>query len=199
MAWPDEVFLNRTKLTVDGGISRAALLLLGRPESSHLLLPHPAQMTWKLEGPERAYEHFSPPFLLNTTALYRRIRNIQMRILPDDELLAIELAKYDQKIVLEALHNCIAHQDYTRNGRITVIEQPDRLILENEGVFFEGQPGDYIAGHKTPRRYRNPFLAQAMAELNMIDTMGYGIHEMYMGQRRRYFRCPITILQNPMW
>jgi ATP-dependent DNA helicase RecG len=46
---------------------------------------------------------------------------------------------------------------------------------------LKGQPGDYIAGTKTPRRYRNPFLAQAMTELNMIYTMGYCIHEMYAG------------------
>ncbi|MBT3471543.1 MAG: transcriptional regulator [Gammaproteobacteria bacterium] len=188
--WSDAAFLDRARLTIEGRITRAALLLLGKAESAYLLLPHPAQLTWKLEGVERAYEHFGPPFLLNTTTLYQRIRNIQMRILPEDELLAIELAKYDQKIVLEALHNCIVHQDYARNGRITVTEQLDRLILENEGGFFEGLPGDYIAGHKTPRRYRNPFLAQAMAELNMIDTMGYGIHEMFLGQRRRYFPMP---------
>ncbi len=188
--WPDATFLNRAKLTLDGKITRAALLLLGKPEVAPLLSPHPAQMTWKLEGAERAYEHFGPPFLLNTTALYQKIRNFQMRILPEDELLAIELAKYDQKIILEALHNCIAHQDYHRNGRIIVTEYPDRLVLENEGSFFEGVPADYISGHKTPRRYRNPFLAQAMAELSMIDTMGYGIHEMYAGQRRRFFPLP---------
>jgi ATP-dependent DNA helicase RecG len=45
-------------------------------------------LTWSLEGPERAYEHFGLPFLLNTTQLYQRIRNIQLRILPQDELLA---------------------------------------------------------------------------------------------------------------
>jgi ATP-dependent DNA helicase RecG len=56
--------------------------------------------------------------------------------------------------------------------------------------FFEGLPADYIAGTKTPKRYRNPFLAQAMAELNMIDTMGYGIHEMHLGQARRFFPMP---------
>jgi ATP-dependent DNA helicase RecG len=92
--------------------------------------------------------------------------------------------------VLEALHNCIAHQDYTRNGRVVVTEQLHRLIFENEGSFFEGQPGDYIPGNKTPRRYRNPFLAQAMAELNMIDRMGYGIYDMYTLQARRYFPLP---------
>jgi ATP-dependent DNA helicase RecG len=127
---------------------------------------------------------------LSTSWLYRRIRNIQLRLLPQDELLPIEVAKYDQKIVLESLHNCIAHQDYTRNGRVIVIEQPDRLVFENEGMFFEGQPGDYLEGNRVPRKYRNPFLAQAMAELNMIDTMGFGIHDMYARQAKRYFPMP---------
>lgn len=197
MTWPESTFLDRAKLTKDGHITRATLLLLGKSEAAHLLSPHPAQMTWKLEGVERAYQHFGPPFLLNTSILYQKIRNIQLRILPQDQLLPIELAKYDQKIVLEALHNCIAHQDYDRNSRIIVTEQPDRLIFENEGSFYEGQPADYISGHKTPRRYRNPFLAQAMTELNMIDTMGYGIYEMHIGQARRYFPLPDYDLSEP--
>lgn len=88
------------------------------------------------------YEHFGPPFLLSTTRLYQRIRNIQLRLLPQDELLRIEISKYDQKIVLEALHNCIAHQDYARNGRVEVKALPDRLVFENEGSFFEGHPDE---------------------------------------------------------
>jgi len=195
--WPLLTFLDRAKLTQEGNITRTAILLLGKPEVTYLLSPHPAQMTWKLEGTERAYEHFGPPFLLNTTALYQKIRNIQLRILPDDALLAVEVAKYDQKVILEALHNCIAHQDYTRNGRILVTELPDKLVFENEGGFFEGIPEDYVTGEKTPRRYRNPFLAQAMAELNMIDTMGYGIYAMHVGQAKRYFPMPDYDLREP--
>lgn len=196
-SWPDAVFLDRARLTQNGHITRATLLLLGKSESAYRLSPHPAQMTLKLEGTEQAYMHFAPPFLLTTTELYQKIRNLPLRILPDDQLVPIEVAKYDRKIVLEALHNCIAHQDYTRNGRVVVIEKPDRLIFESEGAFFEGVPADYVGGHKTPRRYRNPFLTQAMAELNMIDTMGYGIHEMHLGQARRYFPMPDYDLNEP--
>jgi len=197
MAWPLPTFLDRTRITQNGQITRTALLLLGKPEAAWHLSPHPAQMTWKLEGTERAYQHFAPPFLLTTTQLYQRIRNIQLRLLPEDELLPIEVSKYDQKMVLEALHNCVAHQDYTRNGRVVVIEQSDRLIFENEGNFYEGEPDDYLEGNRIPRRYRNPFLAQAMFELNMIDTMGYGIHEMYARQARRYFPMPDYDLGEP--
>lgn len=197
ISWPLETFLDRARITLNGRVTRTALLLLGKPEAVWHLSPHPAQMTWKLEGVERAYQHFAPPFLLTTTQLYQRIRNIQLRLLPQDELLPIEVSKYDQKIVLEALHNCIAHQDYTCNGRVVVIEQPDRLVFENEGSFFEGLPGDYLEGNRTPRRYRNPFLAQAMAELNMIDTMGYGIHDMYARQAGRYLPMPDYDLAEP--
>jgi len=196
-SWPLATFLDRARVTQNGKITRTALLLLGKAESAWHLSPYPAQLTWKLEGPERAYEHFGPPFLLSTTRLYQRIRNIQLRLLPQDELLPIEVSKYDQKIVLEALHNCLAHQDYTRNGRVVVTELPDRLVFENEGGFFEGLPDEYIQGDKTPRRYRNPALALAMVELNMIDTMGYGIHSIYTGQARRYFPLPDYDLDEP--
>lgn len=190
MAWPLATFLDRARLTKNGQMTRAALLLLGRPEAAWHLSPHMAQLTWRLEGAESAYQHFSLPFLLNSTALYQKIRNIQIRILPKDSLLAVEVAKYDRKIVLEALHNSIAHQDYALNGRIVVTERVDRLTFENDGGFYEGVPADYLLGTKTPRRYRNPFLVNAMAELGMIDTMGYGIYQMHIGQARRYFPMP---------
>jgi ATP-dependent DNA helicase RecG len=188
--WPVATLLDRARVTQGGQVTRTALLLLGRAERAHLLSPNPAQMTWKLVGQEAAYEHFGPPFLLATSQLYQRIRNIQLRLLPDDELLPHEVSKYDQKVVLEALHNCIAHQDYRQNQRIIVTEQPDRLVFENAGRFFEGAPEDYVRGDKTPRGYRNPYLVQAMVELNMIDQMGYGIQRMYETQRKRYLPMP---------
>lgn len=89
-------------------------------------------------------------------------------------------------MVLEALHNCIAHQDYSQNARVTVTEYVDRLVLENRGSFFDGKPEDYILGERSPSSYRNPQLVKAMRELNMIDTMGYGIHQMYADQKKRY-------------
>ncbi|WP_205961706.1 ATP-binding protein, partial [Pararhodobacter oceanensis] len=188
--WSVATLLDRAKVTQRGQVTRAALLLLGRGESAHLLSPNPAQITWKLVGQESAYEHFGPPFLLATSQLYQRIRNIQLRLLPDDELLPHEVSKYDQKVVLEALHNCIAHQDYRLNQRVIVTEKPDRLVFENAGRFFEGMPEDYVRGDKSPRGYRNPYLVQAMVELNMIDQMGYGIQQMYETQRRRYLPMP---------
>lgn len=188
--WDLTTFLERARLTRDGKITRAALLLLGKEEASAHLSPHMAQLTWNLRSEERAYEHFGPPFLINTTELYQRIRNIQIRMLPPNSLMPVEVSKYDRRVVLEALNNCIAHQDYYRNARIVVTEYIDRLEFVNDGAFFEGSPDDYIEGKTLPRHYRNPFLARAMSLLNMIDTMGIGIHDMHARQARRYFPMP---------
>lgn len=196
--WSDATFLDRAKVTQNGAITRAALLLLGKMEAAGKLSPHPAEITWSLRGEEQAYEHFYPPFLLTSSEVFARIRNVQIRILPQDQLLAHEVSKYDQSVVLEALHNCIAHQDYTRNGRIVVTEYLDRLTFESEGGFVDGEPTDYATGARsTPRRYRNSWLVQAMAELNMIDQMGYGIQRIYEAQRRRFFPLPDYDVKDP--
>jgi ATP-dependent DNA helicase RecG len=197
-AWDDSTFLNKAKLTVQGGITRATLLLLGRPESTHFLSPYVAELSWKLEGPELAYEHFHPPFLLETSRLFQRIRNLRLSFLPPGQLIPVDVSKYDQRIVLEALHNCIAHQDYTRCERVLVIERVGELEFQNAGCFYDGTPEDYILHNRTPSRYRNRFLAEAMMQLRMIDTMGFGIREvMFRGQARRYLPLPDYDLSDP--
>jgi ATP-dependent DNA helicase RecG len=106
--WDTATFLDRAKITINRKITNAAILLLGKEEAVHYLLPAVVEITWKLDTEEKAYEHFGPPFLLNTTKVMRRIRNIQYKFFPDNELLATTVNKYDTRTVLEALHNCMA-------------------------------------------------------------------------------------------
>lgn len=188
--WSTATFLERANLSIDGGLTRAAILLLGKPESFHLLSPLMAEVTWRLEGEERAYEHFGLPFLLNTTKVYERIRNVQLRMLQPGTLIQTEVPKYDKKSVLEAVHNCIAHADYTTGSRVIVTEYVDRIVLENAGAFVDGQPVDYVVAARTPRKYRNPLLVNAMTELNMIDRLGYGIQQIHRSQAQRFLPLP---------
>lgn len=185
-AWPMSVFLDKARLSRDGKITRAAMLLVGKDTACHKLTPYMAQLVWKLVGEERANEIFYPPYLLSTSELYSRIRNVQVRMIIMGTLQQIEVPKYSRRMVLEALHNCIAHQDYGLHSRIVVTEYVDRVTLENRGCFYCGKPEDYITGERTPSDYRNPQLVAAMSELNMIDTMGYGIHRMYSEQKARF-------------
>ena len=155
-SWDDATFLEKAKLTSNGRITRATLLLLGRPQSTVFLSPSVAEMSWKLEGPELAYEHFHPPFLLTTSLLFQRIRNLRLSFLPANQLIPVDVSKYDQRIVLEALHNCIAHQDYSRCERILVIERQGELVFQNAGNFFDGTPREYVLNNRTPHPLPQP-------------------------------------------
>ena len=187
--WSDEVFLNKAKLTIGGKITRTAILLLGKPESVHYL-DHIGEIVWRLAGKDNVGQVFSIPFLLTTTEVMHKIRNYPFKIFPNESFLPGEGMKYDTETILEALHNCIAHQDYTQNARIIVIERENELEFSNSGSFFEGTYEDYITGERIPKHYRNPFLAQAIANIKMIDTEGFGIHKMFVSQKDRYLPMP---------
>ena len=199
-AWDDATFLNKVKLTIQGAMTNAALLLLGREESSTLLAPAVARISWILKNErndELDYQHFGPPFLLNVEKVLARIRNLTLRELPGGTLFPVEITQYDPWVIREALHNCIAHQDYGLRGRINVVETPDGLTLANVGGFLPGRVETVIEQDAPLEIYRNPFLAEAMVNLNMIDTQGGGIKRMFQAQRRRFFPLPDYDLSQP--
>ena len=198
--WDDTTFLNKARVLKQGAVTNTALLLLGRPESATLLSPAVAKISWILkdaDNRELDYEHFGPPFLLVGDRLLKRIRNLIVRALPSGTLFPQEIAQYDPWVIREALHNAIAHQDYRRHGRIVVVEFPDRVLVTNVGDFLPGDVETVIRQDAPQALYRNPFLADAMVELNLIDTQGGGIKRMFETQRRRWFPLPDYDLSVP--
>ena len=189
--WSVDKLLDKIGLAIHGRMTRAALLLLGRPESAMALLsPHPVEIIWKVAA-ERVAEPFHPPFLLTTTDVAQRVRNPNIKLFPLNELLPVTLPRYDTKtVLLEGLHNCLAHQDYAQCGRVVIEETVGMVRMINLGGFFDGQPDEYASGARTPERYRNERLAKAMVEVGMIDKAGFGIHEMVQAQRRRFLPLP---------
>lgn len=192
--WSNEVFLNKAKLTIQGQITRTAILLLGKPEAAHWLNPASPTVTWILkdrDGLERDYKHFSCPLLVDADEVYRKIRNLKYRYMSDGSLFPEEVDQYDPFIIREALNNAIAHQDYELGGKVTVVEFEDgRLCFSNPGTFIPGSVEQVIHADAPETRYRNRFLTDAMVNLNMIDTIGSGIRKMFLIQKNRFFPLP---------
>lgn len=186
--WDDATFLNKARVLRQGAVTRAAIVLLGRRESSTLMAPAVAQVSWFLRDQANEpldYEHIDPPLLLAGDRLLQRVRNLTVRVLPSGTLFPQEITQYDPWVVREALHNAIAHQDYLRQGRVMVVEFPDRLLITNVGEFLPGSVESVIEQDAPQAIYRNRFLATAMVELGLIDTQGGGIKKMFETQRRR--------------
>lgn len=192
--WDDQTFLNKAKLTINGKITNTAIVLLGKSESEHYISPATSKITWILkdkDGIEKDYEHFTCPLILSIQEVYKKIRNIKYRYIAEGNLFPDEVQQYDPYTIREALNNCIAHQDYTMGGKIILIEKEDgELIFSNSGDFIPSSIEDVIKSDAPENRYRNSFLANAMVNLNMIDTIGSGIKKLFNIQRNKFFPLP---------
>ncbi len=201
LTWDDITFLNKAKLTRKGKITNAAIVLLGKPESEVLISPAVSKIRWILKSvddTERDYEIISCPLLLGVTQLYDKIRNITYRYINPNfsSLFPEEVKTYDPFIIREMLHNAIAHQDYTLRGMINLVEYDDRLVFSNSGSFIPENIKSVIENDAPEDKYRNPFLAQAMVELNMVDTIGSGIRRVFRIQKNKLFPMPDYDLSN---
>ncbi|MDO8548826.1 MAG: ATP-binding protein, partial [Ignavibacteria bacterium] len=137
------------------------------------------------------YEHFNIPVLSTIDKVFAKVRNLRYRYMPSQlTLFPIETDQYDNWLVREVLHNCIAHQNYELGGRIYVNELDDKLLFTNEGSFIPGSVENVLKDYYSPPYYRNPFLVEAMVNLNLIDTVTSGIKEIYRILKKRFFPLP---------
>lgn len=192
-AWTVEDFLSNSGIMVDGKLTRAAIILLGKTVSAFKLRPAVVEVTWTLRDEHQDvvdYEHFTVPFILTVDKILSKIHNLTMRELPGGTLFPETMKQYDDYTIREALHNAIAHQDYTLQQRISFVENPGWLYYANGGSFIPGTLQKALETKGPQRHFRNECLCRAMVNFNMIDTVSRGIKKMFNEQRRRHFPMP---------
>jgi ATP-dependent DNA helicase RecG len=191
--WSDAKFLDKALITIKGKITRTALILLGREESEHYLGSF-VKIRWNLKSlnnQDKDFEIFSIPFILTVDEVFAKIRNLKYRYLRDGTLFPDEVLRYEPFNIREPLNNAIAHQDYTKAARINVVEfEDDHLVFTNYGSFLPKSVKDVVLNDSPEEVYRNPFLVNAMKNLDMIETQGGGIRKIFNFQRSRFFPMP---------
>ncbi len=197
--WSTEEFLSKCELMVNGKLTRAAIILLGKMFSESKLRPAVAEVTWTLRDEKQDvvdYEHFSVPFILTVDEILAKIHNLTLREMPGGTLFPDTMKQYDDYTIREALHNCIAHQDYTLRQRINFVENPEFLYYANGGSFIPGTLENALATNGPQRFFRNACLCRAMVHFNMIDTVSRGIKKMFTEQMERRFPMPDYEIDN---
>ena len=192
-AWTVETFLSKCGIMKNGGITRAAIILLGIYECAFKLRQAVVQVTWTRRDEKQDvvdYEHFTVPFILTVDEILSKIENLTMREMPGGTLFPDTMKQYDDYTIREALHNCIAHQDYTMQQRINFVENPTYLYYSNAGSFIPGTLENALTNEEPQAYFRNECLCRAMVDFNMIDTVSRGIKKMFNEQWRRHFPMP---------
>jgi len=200
--WDDITFLNKAKLTIKGKITNTAIILVGKDESEHFLLPAVCKIRWILKGnnnENKDFHIFSIPMILAIDDVRAHIRNTTYHPSVSIDMFPDPIPRYDIFTLREPLNNAIAHQDYSKGARIEVIEyDSDRLIFRNYGHFIPESIEKVVLENSPESIYRNPFLVEAMRNVNMIETEGGGIRKLYMKQKVRLFPMPEYDLSDDM-
>ena len=191
--WDDIKFLDKAKLTIKGKITRACFILLGKEEEEHFL-DSAVKIRWNLktlDNQDKDFEIFSIPLILSVDEIYKKIRNLKYRYLREGTLFPDEVLRYDPFVIREPLNNAIAHQDYSKKGRINLVEfEDDHLIFTNLGTFLPKTVENVVLKDSPEEFYRNTFLVEAMRNLGMIETQGGGIRKVFNFQKQRFFPMP---------
>ena len=186
-------WLHDLRLAERGMLTRAAVVLLGKPEAANCLGGPTPRLTWVLTdhlGTIQTHRHFELPLIMAIDQLVARLRIIEVNLLPPRQTAPLNLPNYDNWVIREALHNCIAHQDYAQGGRVRVTEAPDSLTFFNLGSFLPGSVERVLGSRQHEQRYRNARLANAMVELDLIETINSGLPKMFKVQKDRFFPLP---------
>lgn len=192
--WTDEVFLNKAKLTRKSAITRATIILLGRPESDHFLNPAICKIRWFLRDDKdsnKDFRVFTIPMILAIDEVGALIRNTTYTYTISGSMFPESMSRYDIFTIREPLNNAIAHQDYTRSCHIDVIEYEDeKLRFKNAGQFIPESVEAVVTNDFPESHYRNPALVEAMRNVRMVETEGGGIKKLFVQQRKRFFPMP---------
>lgn len=193
-AWDDKTFLNKAHITIKDKITIAAIILLGREESEHYLLPSVCKVRWSLKNEKSEnidFKVFSIPMILAIEDIGHQIRNTSYEFTISGNIFPEKMLRYDEFTLREPLNNAIAHQDYDKGARIEVIEyENDHLVFRNHGEFLPESVEKVVLDDSPESIYRNPFLVEAMRNVHMVDTEGGGIKKLYEQQKKRFFPMP---------
>lgn len=191
----DAKFLNKTGFLIKGKVTRAAIVILGKPESEYYLSPSVCKIRYRRKqsegGEDVDFEIFTIPMILAIEKLGNKISNTQYVFTIDGNIFPEDMRRYDVFTLREPLNNAIAHQDYSKSSMIDVVEYTDeKLVFSNKGQFIPPSVEEVVTEDIPESFYRNRHLAETMRNVKMVDTEGGGIRKLYMQQKKRFFPMP---------
>ncbi|MCW3098027.1 MAG: putative transcriptional regulator [Chthonomonadaceae bacterium] len=177
--------LEDSELSIDGDITYAALILLGKRSALGRYLPN-AEVILEYRAEEgqipfsRRFE-YRQGFLSFHDDLWKHIdaRNDIESI--RDGLFRREIPAFNEDAVREAILNAVCHRDYRLGGSVFIRQYPTRLEVISPGGFPPGITPENILKRQSPRNRR---LAEACGRCSLVERSGQGMDRIYASALR---------------
>jgi len=174
---PDTQALNDLKLVVDGKVTNAAVLLVGKEDVIATHFPQAKVMHEfrNIEGQERFDKRiaFGQPFYILIDKLWEAIDARNGNIPVQEGPYLFDIPFFNEQVIREVVNNAFAHRDYHINSEIVVKQYPNKLCVISPGGFPLGVTLDNILTvSSTPR---NRLLADVLAKTGIVERSGQGM------------------------
>lgn len=172
--------LSDAELIHDGGVTFAALILLGTPKALSRQLAHSEVIfeyrSSEVAGPAQHRVEFRRGFFLFYEDLWKQInlRNDTQHL--RDGLFVWDIPTFNENVVREAVLNAVSHRDYRLGGSVFVRQYPKRLEIESPGSFPAGITPENILYKHLPRNRR---IAEAFSKCGLVERSGQGVNLMF--------------------
>lgn len=163
------------ELIVDGGVTYAALVLLGTRKA---LGKHLAQAELVFEyrsndvpGPAAERREFRQGFLSVLDDVWRLVNQRNDRQHFQQGLFVADLPTFNERVVREAVLNAVSHRDYRHGGSVFVRQYPRRIEVVSPGGFPSGITPENVLRRQNPRNRR---IAEVLAKCGLVERAGQG-------------------------
>ena len=177
---PAEQLLTDAELVVKGGVTYAALILLGTRRSLSQFLGQ-AEVVFEyrssdVTGPAAQREEFRQGFFLFQDEIWQKInlRNDKQHF--QYGFVMLDVPTFNEAVVREAILNAVSHRDYRLPGSVFVRQFPRRLEVVSPGGFPLGITIENILWRQAPRNRR---IAEAFPRCGLVERAGQGMNRMF--------------------
>lgn len=176
----DTQLLEDARLTENGRITYAAIVLLGKAASVARLLPQ-AELVFEYRSSEASIEYqdraeYRAGFFVWSNAIWEKINARNEKHSYRDGMFRYEVPAFNEDVVREALLNAVTHREY-RDGRSIFVRQfPNRLEIVSPGGFPTGITPANIIYRQNPRNRR---IAEALQYCGLVERSGQGADRIF--------------------
>jgi ATP-dependent DNA helicase RecG len=178
--YPNEQLLADAELIVNGGVTYAALILLGTHQA---LGRHLAQAevifeyrSTEVPGPAQQRKEYRQGFLLFLDDLWHTINLRNDRQHFQYEFAIYDVSTFNETASREAILNAVTHRDYRLPGSAFVRQYARRLEITSPSGFPPGITPENILWKQSPRNRR---VADITAIGGLVERAGQGVDLMF--------------------
>ena len=171
-------------LMVEGKLTNAALILVGKKDRIRNILPQ-AKVIIEYRRSETAIEfdnrtEIQEPLFIAIDEIWNYIN--QPASNPTFKLrqgpYIYDIPYFNESIIREAVLNAIVHRDYTITSEIFIKQYPNKIVITNPGGFPRGvNLENLLTVNSTPR---SRLLADILLKTGLVERSGQGVDKLFL-------------------